>query len=195
MVGAFGLGKSGMGGSGSGGSGSTTSTTVISETDAQSGLGDISLRAGYTIISQDTAPLTIRLIAYGKAPTADETKGLGTGAWDGGGGLSLAHWFGDLQPYGEGVYVFQGHSSLYPDSRDYLSYEGGVRYQFNEPLSMTLLLKGATSTYADTPPPLEGRVKLGWRMGKRTSLDLYLATGFSHASPDMGGGLALFVDL
>lgn len=189
MDGSGGSGGSGMEGSGmigrfGGGSGAGTGDG----TKSQSGLGDITLTTGCIVLKESAAIPLIRPIAYVKFPTADEEKGLGTGEFDYGGGLSLAKWFGDWSAYVEGVYVLPGSSSDFkPD--DYWTYLGSVGYRFTDHFSSGLALSGATAAFDGAPDALEAKVRFSHWTSERASLGGYVAMGLSAGSPDYGLGV------
>ncbi|BDV41474.1 hypothetical protein GURASL_03970 [Geotalea uraniireducens] len=180
---------SGPGGTSAGGTGSSISNPSASA----SGLGDITLTAGYIVVQESDLVPRIRPTLYFKFPTADRDKGLGTGEFDAGIGLSLEKWFGDWRLAGEATYVFQGSSDLY-QTKDYLNYEAGLGYQLTRQFFCTLLGRGATAPADGSPALFEGRLKGVYDIGDRYSLEAYLSHGFTNGSPDIGGGLALFVD-
>lgn len=179
-----------MGGPG-GGSGS--GSTISNPSASASGLGDITLTAGYIVVPEGDVIPRIRPILYLKFPTADREKGLGTGEFDAGVGLSLEKWFGDWRLAGEATYVFQGSSDLY-QTQDYVNYEAGLGYQLTRPFFCALLARGATAPADGSPALFEGRLKGIYDIGDRYSLEAYVSHGFTNGSPDIGGGLAFFVD-
>jgi len=177
--------------SGPGGqSGSTASG--FNPDDSQSGLGDISLTGDYRFLEQDEWP-ELRATLYLKFPTADKDKGLGTGEFDIGPGLAASSWFDDWHLRLEGSYIFQGDSELYA-TKDYLSYNGGVGYQFTRIFDSALMLYGATAPAEGSPELLEGRIKFSWRFAEKMTLEGYGAKGISDGSPDLGAGVSIYYD-
>lgn len=168
---------------GGGGSGGTEART-----ESQSGLGDITLTAGYVVLRESAVVPLVRPIAYVKFPTADKDKGLGTGEFDYGGGLSLAKWFGRWSTYVEGVYVMPGSSSGFePDN--YWTYLGALSYRFTDYFSSGIALSGATAAFDGTADALEAKVRINYWTSDRASLGGYVAKGLSEASPDYGVGI------
>jgi hypothetical protein len=174
------------------GAGGNSGSTAGGSTGSANGLGDITLTAGYIIIPEGTVAPRVRPLLYLKFPTADEDKGLGTGKFDAGGGLSLDKWLGDWRPFGEAVWIVQGSSDLYA-TKDYLSYEAGLGRQFTPSLYAAILGRGATAPAEDSDAPFEGRLK-GVYAFDSMALEGYVAAGLSDASPDFAAGLAVFYD-
>jgi len=160
-------------------------TTVTSS--SQSGLGDISLTAGFLLITESTSVPMIRPLAYIKIPTADKEKGLGTGAFDFGGGLSVAKNFGNLATYVEALYNYPGTTSTYgPDN--YLTYQGSLRYQLTQNLNLGGAVSGGTPAFAEASDYLEIQVTSSYRVSQRGSLGVYLGKGLTDSSPDYTTG-------
>ncbi len=175
------------------------SSTVTSETvttkqhSSESGLGDISLTAGYIWVAEGSTMPQVRSTFYLKFPTADEDKGLGTGEFDYGPGLTLNKWNGDWHLFAEGLYVVQGDSDLY-DTQNYFTYNAGVGYQFSVRFYGALQARGATAPADGGDDALDGRLKGVWRIASDVSLEGYAGTGFSDGSADFSSSIAVFFD-
>jgi hypothetical protein len=182
--GGGGMNGGGMMGDGFGGGG----TAQSDRTDSQSGLGDITLTAGLTVVKESAAIPLVRPIAYVKFPTADEDKGLGTGELDYGGGLSLAKWFGSWSAYAEGMYVLPGSSSDF-DPDNYWTWLGSLGYRFTDHLISGLALSGATAAFDGAPDALEAKARVTYWTSERASLGGYVSKGLSDGSPDYGLGI------
>lgn len=185
----------GLNGNGSGGStaGLLYALSVDDASRSQSGLGNISLKAGYVVLEEGTFAPQVKPMLYVEFPTADKDKGLGTGEFVTGVGASLDKWFGSWRAYAEGMYNFQGSSDLY-DLKDFFSYEAGVGYQVTDRFQSNLALLGATEPAEGASDLLETRVKITYRLSGRGSLEGYLAAGLTSGSPDFGAGVAAFYD-
>ena len=176
-------------GGGKRGRGVTSSTTTTtSATVSESGLGDISLSAGWTVVADTEQMPKIRPTLYLKAPTGDKERGLGTGTFEAGPGLSVSKWLGDIQLFVEGAYIFQDSSSSY-QGRNYLSYGAGGGVQATDRLFVSLYAKGSSSRVDGGTAPVEGRLKLNFLQSRRMSWEVYALAGFTDASPAAGGGL------
>lgn len=160
---------------------------------SESGLGDITLTVGYIVVEEGSSMPQVRPTFYLKFPTADEDKGLGTGEFDFGPGLTLSKWFSDWHLFAEGQYVLQGDSSLY-DAKDYFSYNGGLGYQFGENLYTALQIRGATAAAEGADDFQEGRLKGIWRIATDVSLEAYVGTGLNDAGADFSSSIAVFFD-
>lgn len=185
MHGSGGMSGGTGGMSGTGGMGGTTASSV---TSSQSGVGDISLTAGYALFEESDSSPMLRPLVYVKVPTADDDKGLGTGAFDYGVGLSIAKGFGDWFLYAESLYIIPGSTSTYqPDN--YLTYLGSARYLLTQKLDVGCELSGATAAFAENPDALEAQLTTNYQVSQRESVGAYLGTGLSDSSPDITGGL------
>jgi hypothetical protein len=178
------LAQSGMGGIG-------TNASAGQVNNSQSGLGDMKLKAGYVLYTEEKYVPAIRPNFYVKIPTADKNKFLGTGAFDGGFAVELTKWFGKWFADGEMGYVIQGKSSVLA-VKNYLNYYAGAGYQLSERLRPMVLLKGSTPTVEGATSLLEARLRVKYQFTKHTGVDGYLAKGITTASPDYGMGLAVY---
>lgn len=177
-------------GAGHGGMGTSTSSGDVS--DSQSGLGDITLTAGYIALEEQVSIPLVRPLLYVKFPTADEDEGLGTGEFDFGAGLGLAKWFGNWSTYLEGMYVLPGSSGDF-DPDDYWTWLVSASYRLTDTLRPGVSLSGGTSAFEEASDPLEARLKLSYWSSERSSFGAYLAKGLSNGSPDFGAGIFGFI--
>ncbi len=173
--------------------GPSTKVSAANAGNSQSGLGDITLRAGYIAVVEGEYLPGIRPNFYVKFPTADKNKFLGTGAFDEGIAMELAKWFGSWLADGELGYTFQGKSTVLA-VKDYLYYDGGVGYQLTEHLRPMLVLKGSTPRAEGASAQLETRLRAKYQITEHSGLDGYLAKGITKASPDYGTGLAVYFE-
>ncbi|KAB0669466.1 transporter [Oryzomonas sagensis] len=178
---------------GMGASGSMTSASAGSVNNSHSGLGDIKLKAGYVLYTEEKYVPAIRPNVYVKIPTADKNKFLGTGEFDEGFAVELTKWFGSWFADGEAGYVIQGKSSVIA-VKNYLNYYAGAGYQLTERLRPMVLLKGTTPTVNGAASQLEARLRVKYQFAKHTGIDGYLAKGITTASPEYGMGLAVFYE-
>lgn len=173
-----------------GGSTALASDGVADE--SVSGLGDITLTGGYALVQDSGAAPYIRPTFYVKFPTADDTKGLGTGKFDVGPGLAISKWLGNWQPFAEGRYIFQGASYEETGALNFLTADAGVGYSWSESLFTSVYGRSGSRLYDGMEAPLEARLKMVWRFGERTYAEAYALKGFSDGSPDYGGGVSVF---
>lgn len=176
------------GGAGMGGMGSGTSASTVNVNDSQSGLGDITLTTGFVLMPEAGPIPSLRPLVYIKFPTADEDKGLGTGATDLGGGLSLAKKFGDWSTYVEALYIAPGSTTYYnPDN--YWTYLASASYRLSERLNCGIDLSGATAAFDAGTDALEVQAKVSYWTSKQGNVGGYVAKGLSDGSADYGAGI------
>lgn len=168
----------------------TTSTSTLSTTTTEAGLGDISFATGWTALADGEQTPKIRPTLYLKAPTGDKNHGLGTGTFEGGPGVSVSKWLGDVQLFAEGAYIFQNSASDY-QGKNYISYSVGGGVQATDRLFVSLFAKGSSARVDAGTAPVEGRVKVNFLQSRRISWELYALAGFTDASPAAGGGMLL----
>jgi hypothetical protein len=168
----------------------TSTTTTTTATVTESGLGDVSLSAGWTILADSTTMPKIRPTLYLKVPTGDKDRGLGTGTYEVGPGLSVSKWLGDVQLFAEGAYILQNSTSTY-EGKNYVSYSAGGGVQISDRLFASLYTKGTSAKVDEGTASAEGRLKLNFQQSRRIAWEVYALAGFTDASPDAGGGLLL----
>ena len=179
--------------SGANGSGQSVAGQASTDSRSQSGVGDVSLKAGYVVWPEGASSPQIKPLLYVQFPTADKDKGLGSGAFSGGGGLEITKWFGDWHTYAEGLYVFQ-ETSAELSLKNYVSYEAGVGFQVTDRFRPTILMMGATAPSDNSSSLAEARIKASYRLTGRASLEGYLGAGLTSQSSDFGAGVALFYE-
>ncbi|GAM10867.1 hypothetical protein OR1_03167 [Geobacter sp. OR-1] len=175
------------------GSGAMTSASAGNVDKSEAGLGDMKLKAGYVLYTEERFVPAIRPNFYVKFPTADKNKFLGSGAFDEGFAVELTKWFGAWFADCEAGYAFQGKSSVLA-VKDYLYYYAGGGYQLTDRLRPMLFAKGSTPTVEGGAPLLEARLRVKYQLTEHIGVDGYLAKGIAKASPDYGTGLAIFYD-
>ena len=168
-----------------------TNASAAQVNNDQYGLGDMKLKAGYVLYTEEKYVPAIRPNFYVKFPTADKNNFLGTGAFDVGFGVELTKWFGKWFADGDLGYVIQGKSSVV-NVKNYLEYYAGPGYQFTERLRTMVLLKGTTPTVEGASSQLEARVRAKYQFTEHTGIDGYLVKGITTTSPDYGMGLAVY---
>lgn len=166
---------------------------IVRSSEAQTGLGDVSLTTGYILIPESDRTMLVRPLLYFKFPTGDEDKGLGTGELDLGGGLALSKWLGDWLPYAELLYIVPGDSENL-DLQDYWSYTLSLGFAATDRLRPEVALVGATSAFedGDDVQSLEFTMKY-WPYNK-VRVGVYLSFGLTDASPDFGTGASIAIE-
>jgi hypothetical protein len=175
------------------GSGMRTSAPAGSVNNSQDGLGDIKLKGGYVLYTEEKYVPAIRPNFYVKFPTADKNKFLGTGEFDEGFAVELTKWFGAWFADGELGYAIQGKSTVLA-VKNYLYYYAGGGYQVTDRFRPMFFLKGSTATVEGASSLLEARLRAKYQLTKHTGLDGYLAKGIQKSSPDYGMGLAVYYE-
>lgn len=160
---------------------------------SESGLGDITLKAGYILLPEEDSMPQIRPTVFVKFPTADKNKSLGTGEFDEGFAVEISKWFGSWNPFAEAGYTVQGKSAQLA-LKNYVAYNAGVGYQVSENIRPILLIKGATPPADGASALLEVRLKIKYQATNHTGIDGYIARGITTNSPDYGTGLAVYYD-
>jgi hypothetical protein len=174
--------------------GSTMTSAASGEAgNTQDGLGDIKLKTGYVLYSEETYVPAIRPNIFVKFPTADKNRFLGTGAFDEGFAVELTKWFGKWFADGEIGYTIQGKSTIM-SVKDYVNYYAGGGYQLSDNLRAMASVKGSSPTVQGASGTLEARLKIRCQLTGHTGIDGYLAKGIATASPDYGTGLAINYD-
>lgn len=174
-------------GNGNGNGGGTPTTT---ESGVESGIGDLRLAATYGV---DTGgPLGIDLTANAKIATADEDKGLGTGANDYGFAVDLYRDFNGTMMFGGVGYTLLGDSEFIDVDSVVNVNAGASRGVGNGSLGAMYDWRAAASDDTGARSELTGFYTLP--MGDRTRMQVYAVKGLSDGSPDWGAGLSLSAD-
>ncbi|MBJ6750244.1 transporter [Geomonas anaerohicana] len=173
-----------------GGSGSMSTAKPDNYGRSSSGLGDITAKAGYVLVPEGELMPRIRPYLFVKIPTGDENKALGTGAFDEGGAVELFKQVDRWYSFVETGYTFQGKSSLLP-LKDYLSFNAGTGYAVTDTLLPMLVVKTSTAPIEGSSTLVETRLKLKYLATGHTSIEGYLAKGWTRSSADYGSGIAV----
>ncbi len=158
---------------------------------SQSGLGDVTLTAGYLLQQETARRPAVRPLLYLKFPTADSDKALGTGEFDLGAGLGVSKWFGPWYTFAEGRYIFQG-SNADLGLKDYATLEGEAGYRMSRRFLPSLDLWWSTPPSDATSDQVEARLKGKYWIADDVRLDGYLAKGLTDQTADYGAGVAIF---
>jgi hypothetical protein len=157
----------------------------------QSGLGDITLAAGYVLLPETGALPQLRPYALVKLPTAAEN--MGTGEYDLKLGLDLSKWLTSWYLFGGGSVVFQGGKAEL-GLQDFATYEAGVGYPLPGELLPIVSLWGASSPAAASSSLLEASFTLNKRLSDSKGFSFTGSKGLSNSSPDYGVGGSLFIN-
>lgn len=158
------------------------------------GLGYITFTGGYTLLIENGYLPQLRPTLYLKFPTADESAGLGTGKFDYGAGFAASKWLGNWQPFAEGRYVIQGATETDGGAENFITADVGAGYSWNERFMTSVYMRLGSTMFEGMSAPVEGRLKMVWRIAEKTYTDIYALKGFSDGSPDYGGGASIFME-
>ncbi|QXE91984.1 transporter [Geomonas subterranea] len=176
-----------------GGSGSMSSAKPGSYSRSARGLGDVTAKAGYVLVPEGDIMPRIRPYLFVKFPTGDESRALGTGAFDQGGAVEFFKQVERWYSFVETGYTVQGHSPVLP-LKDYFSFNAGTGYAITETLLPMVVLKTSTAPIEGASALVDTRIKLKYLVTGRTSIEGYLAKGWTRSSADYGSGLAVSYD-
>jgi hypothetical protein len=155
---------------------------------SRSGLGDITLEVGYSLLLESARRPLTRLILYGKIPTADDDKGLGTGAFDFGIGTGVGKMLGDWSVYAEVMYMKPGRSRNYRTD-DYWTFMAATERMIGKGVSVGTSISLATA--ADNGDAIwEVGGNFSWRVSSGLGIRGYLIKGLGDEAADFGGGLS-----
>lgn len=164
--------------------------SLDSQAESESGVGDVVIALDWMLDTPWQGAPWIDLIGKVKVPTADEDKGLGTGAADTQVQMELTYVVGQFTPFISLGKKWRGdtsdtklsnqlYGSLGSDIRLNTAASLGVIYDYREPSS------------AGGAPRSEILLYSNWKFSPSFSVNIYAIKGFSDASPDMGVGSQL----
>ncbi len=154
----------------------------------ESGLGDVTASLGYTFpIIDDHTKLS--LTGKIKFPTADEDRNLGTGQFDYTAQAGINHNIGDAFVSASVARKFNGSSARFM-LNDVWKYSVGAGYSFtkNTTAGLTYDFREAAGTGDNIS---EASAYLAYKVAQDWTVQIYAMSGFTDASPDLGGGLQL----
>lgn len=162
------------------GTGAATGTTTTS------GVGDLRLSATYSIPFD--SGFGIDLTGSAKIATADEDKGLGTGANDYGVGIDLYRSFETVTLFGGAGYTSLGESPLI-DAEQVANANAGLRISTGAgDIGAVYEWRESPSTFFDDRSDLSAFY--GRQMSDASRMQLYVTKGLSDGSPDWGAGVS-----
>ncbi len=164
--------------------------TGSSAQSTETGMGDIIASASYTLIPYQIKKPTLDLTARIKFPTADETRGLGTGETDYYLQADGLYSFGSLTSFGTLGYKIYGD----PPGMNYENvfyYSIGGSHSFSNILSGGLIYDFRQSATTSGTAVKEVTAFTSRKLDSKTKLLVYLVKGLSEGSPDWGVGINL----
>ncbi len=158
---------------------------------ASKGIGDTVLSATYQLPSfSETAPF-FDLGVEVKLPTANEDKGLGTGAYDYGLQLDAYKQHGQTTLFATLGYKFRGKSTLFNTMSDSAFVSLGFTRPWGERLSYGVIYdfrEAASSASGETHEVLP---YLSWALSSQWTMMSYAVKGFTDDSADIAVGVQL----
>ena len=152
----------------------------------QSGLGDLIARGGYDVLVEDSHPLDLTVVAKVKLPTAQRSKGLGTGEFDAGVGVEGAKTVAPGWTVLGDLYFTAIGDPPGLDLNNQFSGDVGVAHLFSPGLTGTVLLEGSNAIYPGGSASIDARAMLDYRLTDAVSINGGLLVGLSKAASDYG---------
>ncbi|HWP35215.1 MAG TPA: transporter, partial [Thermodesulfobacteriota bacterium] len=153
-----------------------------------SGLGDVVLRGRY-YLTDERGPLpALTPFARVKFPTADETRGLGTGELDYGFGVELDKRLGRAGLFADFGYTVRGDPPGL-ELRNQFAYGAGLAVDLTSTLRPSLSVEGRTAAVRGRADPLDLFLDLAYRLSPTSTLTAGVSVGLSNGSPDLGVSL------
>ncbi len=164
------------------GRGASTKTT-------ESGLGDVIARGGYAVMVEDPQPIDLTVVAKIKLPTAQRSKGLGTGEFDAGVGVEGAKTVAPGWTVLADLYVTAIGDPPGLDLNNQVAADVGVAHLIAAGLTGTVLLEGSNAIYPGASAPVDMRALLDYRVTDEVSINGGVLVGLSKAASDYGFSL------
>ncbi|WKZ33022.1 MAG: hypothetical protein QY316_01030 [Thermodesulfobacteriota bacterium] len=155
-----------------------------------SGLGDIVAGASYNVMYLPERPLLLSLAMNFKFPTADESKGLGTGETDYSLQADALTALNDLSLFGAIGYESFGSPDAFTLKNAIFMRAGGA-YPYARESAAGLILEWRQAASPGVPSPLETTVFVRQRLSPVLDLYGYILKGWSKGSPDLGFGVSI----
>ena len=173
----------------------TPAASPLLESQVRDGLGDVLVRTTYRIFAPREWSLpALELGARVKVPTADRSKGLGTGELDTTVFVGLADRFGDLSVFGTVGYRFAGDPPGV-DLRDTLETTLGTSLRLADRYGVGLSYDWRDARFRGARDAHE-LVPFAWLQVRRAwRITPYAVVGLSEGSPDVGVGLQVTVSV
>lgn len=170
-----------------GGAGSTTATRAT-----VSGLGDVTAAFAYNAIDHRASGLLVDLTAKVKLPTADESRGLGTGRTDYALQIDADKPIGPWSVFGTAGYKWLGDPPG-ADLRNVFYGALGASYAMTDRATLGLAQDYRQATFAGGAALSETSVFASVRVAPSARLRGYVFKGHTSGGPDWGGGVSLRV--
>ncbi|MEX2131104.1 MAG: transporter [Pseudohongiellaceae bacterium] len=171
--------------------GGVTRARSTGEQVSSNGIGDSIARVTYQFDSSSAMGPFFDLVLEAKIPTADETKGLGTGETDYALQLDISRLVGGITLFGTLGYRVRGQSDLFTGLEDSAFVELG----FSRPLSQSINA-GLIYTYSAPASEFSKDIHdflpfISWNLSSSWSIMGYGVWGLTEDSPDYAVGAQL----
>ena len=159
----------------------------------EAGFGDVILRGRYYAVDDrgvDSPIPGISPFLKVKVPTADESKGLGTGEWDVGFGVELDKRFREFFLLGDVSYTFIGD----PPGQNFRNRPAasfGIGRSFTPDFAVTALLDWRRALVKGRDDAVELVGLAQWRLSRTLTVTPNAFVGLTDGSPDFGVGVEL----
>jgi len=150
----------------------------------EDGLGDILAEVSYTLLEDKGLAPDITPFLEIKFPTADASRGLGTGEFDEKIGGYVSKKVGEQwTTHIDLSYTFIG-SPAHTDLRNVFEWSVGLSYDVTPSLKLSGYIDGATAVSSSQQNPLDLRFVGEYKLTKNVQLTVGGSAGLSHGSPD-----------
>lgn len=161
----------------------------ISDTKvSERGAGDTILTLTYELPAWSANSPFIDISAELKLPTADETRGLGTGKVDGGIQVDLYQQIGGATAFGTVAWKYRQSSDLFRQLKNSLAVSLGLSGQLNDAVQLGVIYDYRQPVSQFTGETHEVLPYVSWSVDARWSLMFYAVKGFTEDSADMALG-------
>lgn len=158
-------------------------------TTTQSGLGDVIGRGGYLVLKEESQAIDLTVVGKVKIPTAQRSKGLGTGEFDAGGGVEASKSVATGWVVLASLYYTAIGDPPGVDLNNQFAADAGVSYLFQPGLTGSVLIEGSNSIFPGAPAPVDARVLLDYKVDESVSVNGGVLLGLSDGASDYGFSL------
>lgn len=189
-------GGGGGGDDGGGGGGGIITTSILGATGArktESGLGDITLSGRVLVIHEEEYIPAISVNGRVKFPTADDSRGLGTGEFDEGFGIEVSKGItNDLIGYLDGGFTIVGEPSG-STLKNQWSYDAGLGYYITDEIFGSVFYEESTAIAPGGLNPRSASLSLDFTPIPWLRVNAGGFVGLSNGSADHGvnGGVSI----
>lgn len=163
-------------------------TAVVAEPgDYELHAGDPIMQASADVYTGTGGVRSLTVNGFAKAPVADVESGVGTGEWDGGGGLSLALGSGETFVFADASYWMLGDMVDLPLNDIFVYGLSLGRSLGAGRWSVMASLSGASAVIDNADAPLSAGVGVSLATSRRQGLSAGVSFGLSESSPDLSG--------